>query len=302
MGWKIRHGGSGIAGGLMSAMKIAVTGASGFIGRYVLAELARQPVDVVAVTRDAARLAGPGMPGRIVEMDMATPGADCFDRLGRPDVLIHLAWDGLPNYKSLHHFETELPRQFRFLKAMVEAGLPSLLVTGTCFEYGMQSGALSEDLLTQPANPYGYAKDALRRQLEFLKPVKPFNLTWARLFYMYGEGQPDTSLYPKLRSAVLRGDKVFNMSGGEQLRDYLPVEVVARQLARLAMAGADTGTINICSGVPISVRSLVEQWLRENNWKIALNFGYYPYPDYEPLAFWGDSSRLIAFMQKLVTK
>jgi len=103
-----------------------------FIGRYVLAELARQPVDVVAVTRDAARLAGPGMPGRIVEMDVATPGADCFDRLGRPDVLIHLAWDGLPNYKSLHHFETELPRQFRFLKAMVEAGLPSLLVTGTC--------------------------------------------------------------------------------------------------------------------------------------------------------------------------
>ena len=234
----------------------------------------------------------PGLPGRIVEMDMAAPGADCFDRLGRPDVLIHLAWDGLPNYKSLHHFETELPRQFRFLKAMVEAGLPSLLVTGTCFEYGMQSGALSEDLPTQPANPYGYAKDALRRQLEFLKSVKPFNLTWARLFYMYGEGQPDTSLYPKLRAAVLRGDKVFNMSGGEQLRDYLPVEVVARQLARLAIAGADTGTINICSGVPISVRSLVEKWLRENNWKIELNFGYYPYPDYEPMAFWGERGKL----------
>lgn len=276
----------------MSAMKIAVTGASGFIGRYVLAELARQQVDVVAVMRDAARLAGPGIPGRIVEMDMAAPGADCFDRLGRPDVLIHLAWDGLPNYKSLHHFETELPRQFRFLKAMVEAGLPSLLVTGTCFEYGMQSGALSEELLTKPTNPYGYAKDALRRQLEFLKTVKPFNLTWARLFYMYGEGQPDTSLYPKLREAVLRGDKAFNMSGGEQLRDYLPVEVVASQVARLAIAGADTGKINICSGVPTSVRSLVERWLRENNWKIELNFGYYPYPDYEPMAFWGERGKL----------
>jgi nucleoside-diphosphate-sugar epimerase len=276
----------------MSAMKIAVTGASGFIGRYVLTELARQQVEVVAVTRNATRLVGYNLAARVVEMDMAAPGADCFDRLGRPDVLIHLAWDGLPNYKSLHHFETELPRQFRFLKAMVEAGLPSLLVTGTCFEYGMQSGALSEDLLTQPTNLYGYAKDALRRQLEFLKPVKPFNLTWARLFYMYGEGQPDTSLYPKLREAVLRGDKVFNMSGGEQLRDYLPVEVVARQITRLAIAGADTGKINICSGVPTSVRSLVERWLRENNWKIELNFGYYPYPDYEPMAFWGERGKL----------
>jgi nucleoside-diphosphate-sugar epimerase len=276
----------------MSAMEIAVTGASGFIGRYVLAELARQKVKVVAVTRDANHLSGFGIAGRVVEMDLAAPGADCFDRLGRPDVLIHLAWDGLPNYKSLHHFETELPWQFRFLKTVVEAGLPSLLVTGTCFEYGMQSGALSEDLLTQPANSYGYAKDALRRQLEFLKGVKPFNLTWARLFYMYGEGQPVTSLYPKLREAVLRGDTVFNMSGGEQLRDYLPADVVARQIVQLAIAGDDIGKINICSGIPISVRSLVEKWLRENNWKIELNFGYYPYPDYEPMAFWGDRRRL----------
>ena len=71
MGRKIRHGGSGIAGGLMSAMKIAVTGASGFIGRYVLAELARQQVEVVAVTRNATSLAGSSLAARVVEMDMA---------------------------------------------------------------------------------------------------------------------------------------------------------------------------------------------------------------------------------------
>lgn len=273
-------------------MKIAVTGASGFIGRYVLADLERHQVEVVAVTRDATRLAGLGIAGRIVEMDIAAPGENCFDRLGRPDVLIHLAWDGLPNYKSLHHFETELPQQFRFLKAMVEAGLQSLLVTGTCFEYGMQSGPLSEELVTLPDNPYGYAKDALRRQLEFLKSVKPFDLTWARLFYMYGEGQPKGSLYSQLKDAVLRGERVFNMSGGEQLRDYLPVEEVARQIVRLALAKCNVGPINICSGKPVSVRKLVEQWLLENNWEIELNLGYYPYPDYEPMAFWGSNQLL----------
>lgn len=276
----------------MSAMKIAVTGASGFIGRYLLAELARQQVEVVAVTRDAARLAEAGVSARIVEMDLAAPAADCFDRLGRPDVLIHLAWDGLPNYKSLHHFEIELPRQYNFLKAMVEAGLPSLLVTGTCFEYGMQSGALSEDLVTLPANPYGYAKDALRRQLEFLKAVKPFNLTWARLFYMYGAGQPKGSLYSQLRAAVLHGERVFNMSGGEQQRDYLPVTDVARHLVSLALKRNDIGVVNICSGTPVSVRKLVEGWIKENGWSIALNLGHYPYPDYEPMAFWGDRHRL----------
>jgi nucleoside-diphosphate-sugar epimerase len=281
----------------MSAMKIAVTGASGFIGRYVLAELARQQVEVVAVTRNTTRLAGSNLAARVVEMDMTAPGADCFDRLGRPDVLIHLAWDGLPNYKSLHHFETELPRQFRFLKSMVEAGLPSLLVTGTCFEYGMQSGALPEDLLTQPTNPYGHAKDALRRQLEFLKQVKPFNLTWARLFYMFGEGQPKSSLYPQLKDAVQRGERVFNMSGGEQLRDYLAIDEVARLISSLASLQGDAGCVNVCAGKPVSVRKLVEGWIEENGWAIELNLGHYPYPDYEPMAFWGDRRRLDAILE-----
>jgi dTDP-6-deoxy-L-talose 4-dehydrogenase (NAD+) len=279
-------------------MKIAVTGASGFIGRHVLTQLLRHEVEVIAVTRDATRLAGLSEIVPIIEMDIALPAFDCFKQMGCPDVLIHLAWDGLPNYKSLHHFETELPKHYYFLKTIIEAGLLSLLVTGTCFEYGMLSGLLSEDMPAKPANPYGFAKNALRKQLEFLKLVKPFHFTWLRLFYIYGKGQFHTSLYPQLKEALLRGDKVFNMSGGEQLRDYLSVEEVACQIARLAMARSDIGIVNICSGTPISVRRLVEQWLNDNGWEIELNLGYYPYPDYEPMAFWGDRRRLNSNIEK----
>lgn len=269
-------------------MKVAVTGASGFVGRHVLTELIKHEADIVAVTRDASNLSDFIGSIQVVEMDIANPSPDSYERLGKPEVLIHLAWDGLPNYRSLHHFEMELPRQYQFLKTLIQSGLPSLLVTGTCFEYGMQSGALAAEMQTKPDNAYGYAKDALRQQLEFLQTTKPFKLTWGRLFYMYGDGQPDTSLYPKLKEAVLRGDLVFNMSGGEQLRDYLRVEEVAQQIVRLAMGKGDAGVVNICSGVPISVRRLVENWLAENNWTIELNLGHYPYPDYEPMAFWGE--------------
>jgi nucleoside-diphosphate-sugar epimerase len=268
-------------------MKIAVTGASGFIGRYVITKLLEQGIDVVAVTRDATRLEKLSCSVSIVEMDIACPPIKCFEQMGNPDVLIHLAWDGLPNYKSLHHYEVELPRQYNFIKLMVEGGLSSVVVTGTCFEYGMQSGELSGSASTKPTNPYGYAKDALRQQLEYLKSIKPFNLTWTRLFYMYGEDQPRGSLYPLLKDAVMREDKIFNMSGGEQLRDYLPVEEVANQIVQLAELQSDNSTVNICSGKPISVRSLVELWLKEKNWDIELNLGYYPYPDYEPMEFWG---------------
>jgi len=273
-------------------MKVAVTGASGFVGRNVLTALLRENVEIFAITRDAGKLANLDKSINVIELDIYDCNSNIFGEIGSPDVLIHLAWDGLPNYKSLHHFETELPRQYKFLKSVIDGGLASLFVTGTCFEYGMQSGALSADMETRPNNPYGYAKDALRKQLEYLKAAKPFNLTWARLFYMYGENQPSTSLYPKLLEAVKHGDKVFNMSGGEQLRDYLPVEDVARQIVNLALAQHDVGAINICSGKPISVREQVEKWLVENNWKIELNLGFYPYPDYEPMEFWGDRQHL----------
>jgi dTDP-6-deoxy-L-talose 4-dehydrogenase (NAD+) len=276
----------------MTVMKVAVTGASGFIGRHVLTELERHPVDVTAVTRCAAKLADVATNVRIVELDLANQQADDYERLHKPDVLIHLAWEGLPNYKSLHHFETELSRQYLFLKGLIKAGLPAMVVTGTCLEYGMQSGALSEELTPLPSNPYGYAKDALRRQLEFLRDKHPFALTWARLFYMYGEGQPKSALLPQLKEAVDRGESSFNMSGGEQLRDYLPVDEVAALLVALALRQTDAGVVNICSGKPISLRNLVEGWLKDNGWTINLNLGHHPYPDYEPMAFWGDRRRL----------
>jgi dTDP-6-deoxy-L-talose 4-dehydrogenase (NAD+) len=278
-------------------MKVAVTGATGFIGRHVLAELEARSVETIALVRPSTAKAFVPSGGRVVQLDLHNTPPNAFELMGRPDVLIHLAWSGLPNYKSLHHFEQELPAQYRFLKDLVESGLQNLVVAGTCFEYGMQSGALSEDTAPHPSNPYGFAKDALRCQLEYLKAFHPFHLTWARLFYLYGEGQAESSLLPQIKQAAERCDPVFNMSGGEQLRDYLPVNEVARHLVSLSLAGKDIGAVNVCSGTPVSVRKLVENWIRENGWSITLNLGHYPYPDYEPMAFWGDRRKLDSLLE-----
>jgi nucleoside-diphosphate-sugar epimerase len=276
----------------MGGPSVVVTGASGFVGRAVLAALAARGIRPTAVTRDRRRLSNLELDSAIVEGDIGAPDPAFIAEVARHDILLHLAWDGLPNYKSLHHFETELPAQYRFLKAAVAAGSRSIVVTGTCFEYGMQEGRLVESAPAQPTNPYGYAKDALRRQLSFLNQETPFALTWTRLFYMYGKGQNPKSIYSQLAAAVARGDEHFDMSAGEQIRDYLPIEAIADRLARLALLGREAGIVNICSGEPRSMRGVVESWLRDNGWRITLRLGRYPYPDYEPFAFWGSAEKL----------
>ena len=119
-------------------MKVAVTGASGFIGRHVLSELARHSVEVVAVVRSPSTAHLGAIHADTVQLDMAASPGKAFDLLGRPDALVHLAWGGLPNYRSLHHFEQELPMQYQFLSGLRQSYRP--VVTGTCFEYGMQYG------------------------------------------------------------------------------------------------------------------------------------------------------------------
>lgn len=268
-------------------MKVALTGASGFIGRHVLEELLALGQSVVATYRSDRKplQRSPGL--RWVELDLSDPPFDVYNSLGRPDVLIHLAWDGLPNYSSLHHIEDELPKHYRFLARAVEQGLPALVASGTCLEYGMQSGPLSAKAPTFPVNSYGSAKDMLFHQLRLLQAKHPFALTWARLFYIYGDGQPATSLLPMLRRAIHERRTKFQMSGGEQLRDFLPVTEVAKTLVKQALECRDRGAVNVCSGVPISVRCQVENWISENGWSISLDLGHLPYPDYEPMAFWG---------------
>lgn len=280
-------------------IKVLVTGATGFIGQHVIPLLIEKRYNVVAVSRDE-RKAG-RMPWRelveYISCDIKNPGF-IYENAGCPDILIHLAWSGLPHYQDLFHYEENLPVSFHFIRYMIGCGVKHILVAGTCLEYGMQSGMLSENTRTDPVTAYGIAKDTLRKLLQLYQKEHPFNLQWVRLFYTYGPGQSKNSLIAQLDIAVKKGETVFNMSGGEQLRDYLPIEEVARRIVLIAGNPGFSGIINCCSGYPISIRRLVEEYVDQCKYDVQLNLNYYSYPTYEPMAFWGDAEKINSLLKE----
>ena len=278
-------------------MKILITGATGFIGNHLVKELLKDTKnEIIATSRDIEKAKKYEWFSRVkyISYDLnSQEELNLFEYFDKPDKVIHLAWDGLPNYNDLIHIEKNLFKNYNFIKNIISNGLKDITITGTCFEYGLINGCLNEELKTNPSNSYGIAKDSLRKFIEELKKQYDFNYKWIRLFYIYGEGQGEKSLIALLDKAIQNGEKEFNMSGGEQLRDYLNIKDVVKNILLIANQTLYSNQIiNCCSGKPNSIRQIVENHLDKKNYSMKLNLGYYPYPTYEPMAFWGDNRKL----------
>ncbi|WP_417549943.1 NAD-dependent epimerase/dehydratase family protein [Methylophaga sp.] len=275
-------------------MKLLVTGATGFIGNHLVIQALRQGHQITVIARDKSHVFNMEWGHQVdcVEADIEQPNTEWPESIASYDALFHLAWSGLPNYQQSFHLDVVLPAHKQFLQTMLETGIKQILVTGTCLEYGKQEGQLTESMPAFPDVPYAQAKDHLRQWLVSLQKQRPFTLQWCRLFYMYGSGQHANSLLSQLEQAIENGHPVFNMSGGEQVRDYLSVETVAQYLLKVIEQQDCNGILNICSGEPITILELVKQFITARQSTIELNLGFYPYPDYEAMAFWGNADKL----------
>jgi len=202
--------------------------------------------------------------------------------------VIHCAWENVRDALSPLHLEQHYHEQSLFLKTVLDRGIKKLIVMGSCYEYGNQYGPMTSTSKTMPITPYALAKEMLHHDLQMLQPVLKFEFIWARLFYVYGEGQDSRSVISTFDEAIKNGDRVFNMSLGEQLLDYLPIEEAVKEL--LQLIDADDGVYNLCSAKPISLRKFLERRMKEKNQFIELNLGFYPYRAYESLGIWGSET------------
>ena len=276
-------------------MKIAITGATGFIGQHVRKQLKESPHEILLVTRDFKKISSVSDHERVLIADISETRNNWYEYFGSPDVLLHLAWGGLPNYLDSYHLDVELPIQTKFLTNLVSNGLKKLVVTGTCYEYGLTSGALIESQETTPNTPYGIAKDRLRKSISGLTSQFLTDFKWTRVFYPYGDGQIETAIYSEIRSAIARGDQFFKIGSGKQILDFVSVERVASVLVALLTKDSEIRLLNIGSGKPQTVLDFVQSQIHSLNAKIKPLIGAIPDREFEPRAFWADTTLLKTF-------
>jgi len=267
--------------------KVIITGASGYVGSHLVPLLLDYNFEVTAFVKNLNNIKKFDWFKKIdiYEFDFSNPSYPI--NILNFDSLIHLAWVGLPNYNSSVHIDINYKNSKEFLNYFLDKGIKKILVAGTCFEYGLNcSGAISSSQKPSPNTLYAIAKNSLREDLSHSKYKYDFILQWARLFYSYGDGQNQNSLYSQLNRAILNKESYFDISNGNHVRDYLPISKLVEQLLTLFLSNKD-GVFNICSGMPKTISELVQQLANDKNSSIKFKYGKIPSRDYEPSSFWG---------------
>ena len=274
-------------------MKILVTGANGYLGQGIVTKLLDCGHIVIAAGRDLSNVDDRAVKQSCDIFEVEDP----YNFFDKPDVLLHLAWtDGFAHYSDSHI--SYLTKHYTFLKRMSESNINSIAVMGTMHEIGFHEGCIDENTPCNPHTPYGISKNALRLLTQMLCFNNNKTYIWLRGYYIVGNSHFGASIFSKITAAEMEGKESFPFTTGQNQYDFLDYDEFCEKTAKAITQDEVTGIINICSGHPQSLSDRVERFIKENNYKIKLNYGAFPDRPYDSKAVWGDSTKIDAIMRK----
>jgi nucleoside-diphosphate-sugar epimerase len=262
--------------------RVLVTGATGLIGRRVLAPLVSAGHEVHAVARSAGD--APDVVWHEADL-LASPDVV---REVDPEILVHLAWYAehgkfwtAPVNVEWVEASLALLRAFRGTRAVL---------AGSCAEYDWTTGEETLKELSSPLRPatlYGAAKHGLHT---VAAQMDGFELAWGRVFFLYGPDEAPGRLFASVARALLAGEPA-KTTEGTQIRDFMHADDVAAAFAALADADV-TGAVNIGSGAGVALRDVVRLVGEAAGRPELIEFGALPQREGEPPYLVADVGRL----------
>ena len=272
-------------------MRILVTGANGYLGMGIVQNLLDKGHTVIATGRKLDKVDNRAIK-KACDLFMI---ADPFNYFDNPDVLLHLAWqDGFVHYSPSHI--DELPKHYRFISNFAESEVKMIACMGSMHEIGFFEGSIDENTPCHPTTPYGISKNALRMLTEMQCKKNGKDYQWLRGFYIVGNSEYGSSIFSKITAAEKEGKKEFPFTMGLNQFDFLDYDIFCEQVSRTVTQSKVKGIINICSGYPEKLSERVERFIKDNNYKIKLNYGAFPDRPYDSKAVWGDGRKITEIM------
>lgn len=236
--------------------KVLVTGYTGFIGRSVIVELTKRDYEIVGLYHNNMLPEQANM--QQVHLDLLDrQQVDDFFVENKFDSLIHLAWYLGPKCHVADVNLCWLTASLYLLEKFRKSGGKKFLCNGTISEYDFSYGYLQEEK-TPLENPslHGRCKSSLFKIASEYCLLHGIEFRWPRVFNLYGPDEKHSRLMPSVINSMLRGESV-KVSECLNFQDYLHVFDTAHAIVDL-FESAVQGAVNVCSGSPVQLRTIVE--------------------------------------------
>jgi nucleoside-diphosphate-sugar epimerase len=273
--------------------RVLVSGASGFVGLPLVAQLTRGGREVHALHTRADPPALANVHWHLLDLRDRAAAADLMEELA-PEQFVHVAWYTEPGrvWRAQENVDW-VEHSLHLVRSFVRSGGRRVVMLGTCAEYdwSIDSGPLAESSSPlAPATLYGVAKDALRRVACAYLEQEGVELAWARLFFLYGPREDPRRLVSSVVRSLLAGRAVATGSG-ERVRDFMHVEDAAGAVAAL-LDSAAVGAVNIASGKGVTVKELIDGIVGLTGRPELVREGALPDRSWEPPRLLADVTRL----------
>jgi nucleoside-diphosphate-sugar epimerase len=254
-------------------MRLAVTGATGFLGRRVLSHALGAGHAVRALVRPGRAPLPPHPSLGLVPGELEDPKALTTLTNGA-DAVIHLAAVGV---QSRDHDWGQLARvnvlaPVALVEAALRGGAKRIVAIGTCLEYaghgrlpdapaGADAPHLREDAALETGDGYGATKAAGGIVLRALARERGLPCWYLRIAALVGEGDDDGKLLPAAFGAAASG-RPYETTPGEQEREWLHVDDAAEAVLRAAVRappGGDPTVVNVGTGAGVPLRDVVRK-------------------------------------------
>ena len=236
-----------------SRARVLLTGANGFTGVWLQRALESAGHEVIGTC-----FADPAANQRVLDVTSPADCAALVDEV-RPTHVVHLAAISFVQHADATDFyRVNVVGTTHLLDALAAAAVvpTKVLIASSANVYGNVGGVIAEDQPPAPANHYAASKLAMEKMVATYFDRLPIVMT--RPFNYTGVGQSPSFLVPKIVSHFARGERSIELGNTDVERDFSDVRMVVDAYRRLLESPVRGETLNICTGVAISLRAIID--------------------------------------------